>query len=392
MIPGADANKLSGRISRISVSMTMRVAGEAARLKREGHDIVDLGPGEPDFPTPANIKQAAIRAIEENFTKYMAPAGLPELRQAIAERHAADFGSSYTPEECVVTAGGKQAVFDLMQVLIEHGDEVVIPIPYWVTFHDVVAYAGGKCVFVPPDEPSGFQVTAAMIEPLLTSRTRIVLINSPSNPAGAVVDREEFERIYQLASSRGIYLLTDECYCHFAYGTPPFSAASLPGAKRTVLAVGSLSKTYSMTGWRVGWVLGPEPVVAAVIKLQSQSISNVTSIAQKAGVEALRGPQDSVGIMLAEYRRRRDFVVRRLREIPGVTCSEPQGAFYIFPNVGVRDTLDFSGRLLREEQVSVVPGEAFGVEGHIRISYATSMHEIERGLDRLHHFMETPAR
>jgi aspartate aminotransferase len=392
MTPTADPSKLSGRISRISVSMTMRVAGEAARLKREGHDIVDLGPGEPDFPTPANIKQAAVRAIEENFTKYMPPAGMPELRQAITERHAADFGSRYTSEECAVTAGGKQAVFDLMQVLIDAGDEVVIPIPYWVTFRDVVAYAGGKCVFVPPDERSGFQVTAAMIEPLLTSRTRIILINSPSNPAGAVVDRQEFERIYHLASSRGIYLLTDECYCHFVYGTPPFSIASLPGAKRTVLAVGSLSKSYSMTGWRVGWVLGPEPVVAAVVKLQSQSISNVTSIAQKAAVEALRGPQDSVQVMLAEYHRRRDFVVGRLREIPGVTCSEPQGAFYIFPNVGVPDTLEFCGRLLREKQVSVVPGEAFGVERHIRISYATSMHEIERGLARLHDFVENPAR
>jgi aspartate aminotransferase len=392
MTPTADSARLSERISRISVSMTMRAAGEAARLKREGHDIVDLGPGEPDFPTPTNIKQAAIRAIEENFTKYLAPAGTPELRQAIAERHAADFGSRYTPAQCVVTAGGKQAVFDLMQVLINRGDEVVIPIPYWVTFRDVVAYAGGTCVFVPPDEPSGFQVTAAMIEPLVTSRTRVILINSPSNPSGAVVDREEFERIYRLAASRGIYLLTDECYCHFAYDGRLFSAASLPGAERTVLAVGSLSKTYSMTGWRVGWVLGPEAVIDAVIKLQSQSISNVTSIAQKAGFEALRGPQESVGVMLAEYRRRRDFVVRRLRQIPGVTCSEPRGAFYIFPRVGASDTLEFASRLLREAQVSVVPGEAFGVPGHLRISYATSMSEIERGLDRLHRFIDSLAR
>jgi aspartate aminotransferase len=394
MTPMMDSGALSERISRISVSMTMRVAAEAERLKREGRDIVDLGPGEPDFPTPENIKQAAIRAIEENFTRYTSSAGTPELRQAIVDRHAADFGTHYTPAECVVAVGAKQAIFDIMQVLIDSGDEVIIPVPYWVTFKDVVNYAGGRCVFVPPDERNGFRVTAAMIEPLLSNRTRIVLINSPSNPAGAVVDPEEFERIHHLTSSRGIYLLTDECYCHFVYGRPPFSAAVLPGAGRTVLVVGSASKTYSMTGWRVGWVLGPEPIVSAVIKLQSQSTSNVTSIAQKGAVEAMRGPQDSVSVMLAEYRRRRDFIVRRLREIPGVTCTEPQGAFYAFPNVsavlredGIRDTLEFAGRLLQHEYVSVVPGEAFGAEGHVRISYATSMQELERGLARLDSFV-----
>ncbi len=394
MTPLLDPGQLSERISRISVSMTMRVASEAERLKREGHDIVDLGPGEPDFPTPENIKQAAIRAIEHNFTRYTSSAGTPELRQAIVERHAADFGARYTPAECVVAVGGKQAIFDIMQVLIDPGDEVVIPVPYWVTFKDVVNYAGGKCVFVPPDEPGGFKLTAAMIEPHLSNRTRIVLVNSPSNPAGAVVTAEEFERIHHLTASRGIYLLTDECYCHFVYRGKPFSASSFPGARRNVLVVGSASKTYSMTGWRVGWVLGPEPVVAAIVKLQSQSTSNVTSIAQKAAVEALNGPQDSVGLMLAEYRRRRDFVVRRLREIPGVACTEPEGAFYVFPNVsaalredGVQDTLEFAARLLQHAYVSVVPGEAFGAEGHVRISYATSIEELERGLARLDDFV-----
>jgi aspartate aminotransferase len=223
----------------------------------------------------------------------------------------------------------------------------------------------------------------------------VLIINSPSNPSGAVIGRKEFERICELASERGIYLLTDECYCRFLYSGDPYSIASIPDAKPNVLVAGSASKTYSMTGWRVGWVLGPEPVVAAIVKLQSQSTSNVTSIAQKAAVEALRGPQDSVGIMLAEYRRRRDFVVRRLREIPGVTCAEPQGAFYAFPNVGValhengiRNTLEFSERLLGREHVAVVPGEAFGAERHIRISYATSIHELERGLARIHEFIQ----
>ncbi|HVX66476.1 MAG TPA: pyridoxal phosphate-dependent aminotransferase [Bryobacteraceae bacterium] len=376
------------------MSTTMKVAAEADRLRRSGLDVVDFGAGEPDFPTPDNIKQAAVRAIEANFTKYTSSAGTPELREAICARHAADFGTAYKPAECVATVGGKQAIFDLLQVLINRGDEVVVPVPYWVTYKDVVNYAGGRCVFVETDERNGFEVTAALIEPHLTERTRIVIINSPSNPSGAVLSREEFERIHELTSRRGIYLLTDECYCRFLYDGAPYSIASRPGAKPTVLVAGSASKTYAMTGWRVGWVLGPEPVVASIVKLQSQSTSNVTSIAQKAAVEALRGPQESVDIMLAEYRKRRDFVIQRLRAIPGVTCAEPKGAFYAFPNVsaalhedGISDTLEFSERLLGREHVAVVPGEAFGAPGHIRISYATSMHELERGLDRIHKFI-----
>jgi aspartate aminotransferase len=389
-----ETGELSERISRISVSTTMKVAAEADRLRRSGFDVVDFGAGEPDFPTPDNVKQAAVRAIEGNFTKYTSSAGTPELREAICARHAADFGTAYKPAECVATVGGKQAIFDLMQVLLNHGDEVVVPVPYWVTFKDVVNYAGGRCVFVETDERSGFEVTAALIEPHLTERTRIVIINSPSNPSGGVLSREEFERIHEMTSRRGIYLLTDECYCRFLYGGAPYSIASKAGAKPTVLVAGSTSKTYAMTGWRVGWVLGPEPVVASIVKLQSQSTSNVTSIAQKAAVEALRGPQASVDIMLAEYRTRRDFVVQRLRAIPGVTCTEPKGAFYAFPNVstalradGIRDTLEFTERLLGREHVAVVPGDAFGAPGHIRISYATSLHELERGLDRIHKFI-----
>ncbi len=372
----------------------MKVAAEADRLRRSGLDVVDFGAGEPDFPTPDNVKQAAVRAIEGNFTKYTSSAGTPELREAICARHAAEFGTSYTLTECVAAVGGKQAIFDIMQVLLNRGDEVVVPVPYWVTYKDVVNYAGGNCVFVGTDERNGFEVTAAMIEPHLGHRTRVVIINSPSNPSGAVIEREEFERIHDLTSRRGIYLLTDECYCRFLYEGQPYSIASKPDSKSTVLVAGSASKTYAMTGWRVGWVLGPEPVVAAIVKLQSQSTSNVTSIAQKAAVEALRGSQDSVDIMLAEYRRRRDFVIQRLRQMPGVTCAEPKGAFYAFPNVsaalredGIRDTLEFTERLLGREHVAVVPGEAFGAPGYIRISYATSMHELERGLDRIHKFI-----
>jgi aspartate aminotransferase len=281
-----------------------------------------------------------------------------------------------------------------MQALINPGDEVIIPVPYWVTYKDVVNFAGGKCVFVDTDEAKGFTLTAAMIEPYLTARTKLVIINSPSNPSGAVLDPAECEKIYKLTSSRGIYLMTDECYCKFLYDSQPFSIASLPGAKETVLVAGSLSKTYSMTGWRIGFGLVPASLVGAMTKLQSHSTSNPTSISQKAAVEALRGPQESVGIMLAEYRKRRDFVVNRLRAIPGVMCAEPRGAFYAYPNLGVAigrngidSSLQLAERLLADAHVAVVPGEAFGTAHHVRISYATSMHELERGLDRIHQFV-----
>ena len=372
----------------------MKVASDAEKLRAEGVDVVDFGAGEPDFPTPDNIKQAAVRALEQNFTKYTPAGGTTELKKAVCERHAADFGTAYQTSECLITVGGKHVIFNLMQAMVNPGDEVVIPTPYWVTYKDVVNYAGGKCVFVDTDEAQGFTLTAAMIEPYLTDRTRMVIINSPSNPSGAVMDRGEFEKIFHLTSKRGIYLMTDECYCKFLYDSEPFSIASLPGAKETVLVAGSLSKTYAMTGWRIGFGLAPAPVIGAMLKLQSHSTSNPTSIAQKAAVEALRGPQESVAAMLAEYRKRRDFVVARLRQIPGVKCAEPRGAFYAYPNVGVaigkngiRDTLQLAERLLSEAHVAVVPGEAFGTDRHVRISYATSIKELERGLDRIHQFV-----
>jgi len=387
-------NPIADRISTISVSSTMKVSADAEKLRAEGVDVVDFGAGEPDFPTPDNIKQAAIRALGANFTKYTAAGGTAELKKAVCERHAADFGTSYKPSECLITVGGKHAIFNLTQALINPGDEVVIPVPYWVTYKDVVNYAGGKCVFVDTDESAGFTLTAAMIEPHLTDRTRMVIINSPSNPSGAVIDRGEFEKIFKLTSQRGIYLMTDECYCKFVYNGEPYSIASMPGAKETVLVAGSLSKTYAMTGWRIGFGLVPSSIVGAMTKLQSHSTSNPTSISQKAAVEALRGPQDSVPVMLAEYRKRRDFVVARLNAIPGVKCAEPQGAFYAYPNMGVvvgkngiSSSLVLAERLLAESHVAVVPGEAFGTGQHVRISYATSMTELERGLDRIHRFV-----
>ena len=389
----ATTNDLAERISLISESSTMKVAADADRLRREGKDVVDFGAGEPDFPTPDNIKKAAIAAIDANFTKYTPTGGTLELKNAICDRHRTDYGTNYAPAECMVTVGGKHAIFNLMQALIGEGDEVIIPVPYWVTYKDVVNYAGGKCVFVPPDEESGFTYTADMIEPYITSRSKLLIINSPNNPSGAVLSREEFEKIYQLAAKRGVRLMTDECYCRFLYDDEPFSIASMPDAKEHVVVAGSLSKTYAMTGWRIGFALAPKPLIDAMMKLQSHTTSNPTSVSQKAAIEALRGPQDSIPVMLAEYRKRRDYVVGRLRAIPGVKCAEPKGAFYAYPNVsvafrnGITSALQFSERLLAEAHVAVVPGEAFGTNEHVRISYATSMKELTRGLDRIEQFI-----
>ena len=386
--------KLAERISRISVSATMRVGMEAERLRSEGADVVDFGAGEPDFPTPDNIKRAASDAMHNNFTKYTAAGGTMELRKAICERHRQDFGTDYQAPECIVSVGGKHVIFNAVSSLIGEGDEVVLPVPYWVTFADVVNYNGGKCHFVETDEARGFELMARQIEEAITPRTKLVIINSPSNPSGAVLDREEFEKILAITARKGVMLMSDECYCHFVYEGQPFSIGASPQAKGNVIIVGSLSKTYAMTGWRVGYGLAPPALISSMLKLQSHSTSNPNSIAQKAAVEAVRGPQESVGQMLSEYCRRREFVLRKLREIPGVTCATPRGAFYAYPNIGkflgkdgMNSTLDFAEKLLQKAHVAVVPGEAFGTNAHVRISYATSLTELDRGIARLRDFV-----
>lgn len=372
----------------------MKAAADAANLRARGRDIVDLGPGEPDFPTPENIKRAAIRAIEANYTRYTAASGSLELKEAVCERHAADFGTSYSPSECLISAGGKQAVFGALQCLVNEGDEVIIPVPYWVTYRDVVAFCGGECVFAETDPQEGFALTAALIERHLTAKTRALVLNSPCNPSGYVIPPEEFEKIVQLISRRGVWLITDECYAHLVYSGRPFSAASAPGAKSRVIVAGSLSKTYAMTGWRIGYALGPAPVIAAMARLQSHSTSNANTIAQKAAVEALRGPQEFVTQVREEYRRRRDFALDRLRRIPGVRCHEPQGAFYLYPDVRevlrrarVRTTMEFAQQLLEQAEVAVVPGEAFGTRDHIRLTFAVSLEELGRGIERISRFI-----
>jgi len=388
------AVKLTERINRIEPSATMAVVAEADKLRQQGIDVVDFGAGEPHFSTPQHIKDAAIAAIQANFSKYTAVGGTAELRDAIVRRHAADFGSDYRREESIASVGGKHALFNAIQVLVDHGDEVILPVPYWVSFKDIVRYAGGNCVLLETDEQDGFRVTAEMIERLVTPRTKLIILNSPSNPSGAVISPEDLANVVRLAAQRGIWVISDECYVYLNYAGKNFSVGSLREYRDRMVVVGSLSKTYAMTGWRLGYALAPVQIVAAMQKLQSQSTSNPTSIIQKAAVAALNGPQQCVQGMRLEYIQLRDHVVKGLRSIPGVKCTLPEGAFYAYPNIsaflgrgGIKTASDLAGNLLRQGHVATVPGEGFGTKGHIRVSYATSVAELDRGLERMRNFL-----
>jgi aspartate aminotransferase len=390
---------LTERINRIQISPTSAVIAEADKLKAKGIDIADFGPGEPDFPTPDHIKQAAIRAIEQNYTKYTPTGGIMPLREAICVWHKRELKSNYEPKECVVNVGGKHSIFNAVSVLVQQGDEVIIPAPYWVSYPDIVKYAGGTPVYVETRPEDGFSLKAAAVEKAITPKTRMLLLSSPNNPTGGVVGRDEYERIYAICKKRNVWLMSDECYSHFTYEPhKPYSIASVAGSKEHVIIIGSMSKTFAMTGWRIGYTLAPEALIQASIKLQSQSTSNPTSIAQYAALEAMRGPMDSVPVMLAEYARRRRRIVNGLRAIPGVTCEEPGGAFYAFPNVTAhlangssgqalaKNTAELAKLLLDKARVALVPGEAFGAPGYLRLSYATSLERIEEGLRRLEKF------
>ncbi|HEX4039256.1 MAG TPA: pyridoxal phosphate-dependent aminotransferase [Acidobacteriaceae bacterium] len=387
------AEVFSHRIGRIEISATMAVTAEAAKLRAQGAKLVDFGAGEPHFATPQHIKDAAITAIQENFTRYTVVSGVPELRQAIVERHAQDFGSSYAPEESIFTTGGKLALFNAIQVLVDHGDEVILPVPYWVSFKDIVQYAGGKVVYLETSEPDHYRVTADAIEKAITPRTKAIILNSPSNPSGAVVSPADLERIVRLAQERGLWLLLDECYVYLSYTGAQVSGGSFTDAKDHIVVLGSLSKTYAMTGWRAGYALAPKAVIAAMTKLQSQSTSNTASFVQKAAIAALRGPQECVADMRADYLKLRDKILAGLAGIPGITCTKPDGAFYVYPNIshylgksGVQTAMELSKRLLHEAHVVTVPGEAFGTDQHIRLSYATSHADVAEGVSRMKAF------
>ena len=386
------AMHFSERISRITVSSTAAVVAKADALKASGARVIDFGAGEPDFPTPENIKRAAVEALGNNFTRYTPTGGISQLRRALVERHARDFGSNYAPEECVVTVGGKQAIFEAVAASIDPGDEVILPVPYWTSFLDIIRYADGRPVLLATREEEDFALRAERVEALVTPKTRLIIVNSPNNPTGAVAPGEEMEQLLALAARRGLLLLSDECYCRFLYdGRRPFSLGASRN-RQNLIVVGSLSKTYAMTGWRVGFALGAAALISSMVKLQSHSTSNVTSFVQKAAVEALEGPQESVEAMRAEYERRRNRIVAGLRALPGVRCNLPSGAFYVYPNVGSYlsrgdDSTALAERLLEEAQVAVVPGPAFGTREHLRVSYAASLEQIEEGLERLATFL-----
>ena len=391
--------QLTERINRIQISPTSAVIAEADRLKSQGVDVADFGPGEPDFPTPDHIKEAAIRAIEENKSKYTPTGGIMPLREAICAWHKRELGSNFAAKECVVSVGGKHSIFNVMSVLAQHGDEVIVPAPCWVSFPDIVKYTGATPVYVETRAEDGFSVKAAAIEKAITPRTKLLVMNSPSNPTGGVVPPEEYLRILAACKKHNVWVMGDECYSHFTYEpNKPFSIASAPDSKNNVIIVGSVSKTFAMTGWRIGYTLGPAELIQALIKLQSQSTSNPTSIAQYAALEAMTGPMDSVPAMLAEYAKRRKRIVEGLRAIPGVTCEMPGGAFYAFPNVSAhlangtsggamaKDTTELARLLLDRARVALVAGDAFHAPGYLRLSYATSLERIDEGLQRLERF------
>ena len=393
----ASATKIfADRIGRIEVSATMAITAAALKLKSEGVNLSDFGAGEPHFSTPRHIKDAAIEAIEKNFTRYTNVAGIPEVRRAVVDRHACDFGSNYVPDECVFTTGGKLALFNAIQVLVDHGDEVILPVPYWVSFKDIIQYAGGKVVLVESKEDENFRITAKMIEAAITPRTKAIILNTPSNPSGAVVAPEDLEAIVRLAHKNGIYVLLDECYVYLNFTGEIVSGGSFTDCKEHIVVLGSLSKTYAMTGWRAGFALGPKPIIAAMSKLQSQSTSNTASMVQRASIAALTGSQEVVAEFRADYIKLRDRILAGFETIPGLTCTVPQGAFYVYPNVskfigkgGIKSASDLAAKLLSVAHVVVVPGEAFGTTEHIRLSYAVSHDVVTEGVKRMREYFAT---
>ena len=379
----------------MQASSTLAAMQAADALRAAGASVVDFGPGEPDFDTPDNIKRAAEEAMRAGKTKYTPTGGTRLLQQAIIDFYQKEFQTTFERSEVMATSGGKQAIFNAIVTLVNPGDEVLMAKPYWVTFPEVVVFAGATPVFI-ETEDTGFVLTADQVERAITPRTKLIILNSPCNPSGRVIPPQEFQRIMELLADRGIFVISDECYLRFVY--PPaevFSAASLPSDLRSRLCIaGSFSKTYAMTGWRVGYALAPAEWTREMLKVQGHSTSNPNSIAQSAAVEALNGPQESVATMLGEYTERRAWLLNALREIPGLTCNEPEGAFYAFPSVrallksDMKTSDEFSRRLIDEEQTVVTDGAGFGAEGYVRISYATSMDQLREGVTRIKRFVE----
>ena len=388
-------SQVSDNVAQMKASSTLAAMQAAEAMRASGVDVVDLGAGEPDFDTPQNIKDAAVSAMRAGKTKYTPTAGTRDLQQAIIQMYRRDFGTIYERNEVMATSGGKQAIFNAIVSLINPGDEVLIPKPYWVSFPEIVAFARGKSVFIETGA-NDFVLTADMVRRAITPKTKLIILNSPSNPSGRVIPPAEFKQIMELLAEKDLYAVSDECYLRFVY--PPasvFSAASLrPELRKRLCIAGSFSKTYAMTGWRIGYALANADWTRAMLKVQGHSTSNACSISQAAATEALNGPQDSVAAMLAEYTRRREWLLRELNQVPGLSCAQPEGAFYVFPDVRgclrgrISSSEQFAAELLEKEQTVVTDGAAFGAEGFIRISYATSMDRLQEGVTRIRRVAE----
>ena len=388
----------SSRAQKTHLSSTAAVVMAADKLRAQGITVIDLGVGEPDFPTPEHIKNAAKRALDENFTKYTTSAGILPLRQAVCDYINSNFGSDYTPDQCCITVGGKQAIFGGVVSLINPGDEVLLENPCWVSFPEIVNFAEGRNVMI-DTEATDFHLTAEMVKAAITPKSKLLIINSPSNPTGRVIDPAEFRKIIEVCIERGMWVISDECYLQFVYAPHKVnSAAALPPELRSrVLIAGSLSKTYAMTGWRVGFTLGAKEWVTEILKIQSHSATMAASIAQKAAVAALTETQEPVKEMLAEYQRRANWFIPALNEIPGIKCSQPEGAFYAFPNIkglikqcGFATSKQAADELLMKYGVAGTDGAAFGAEGYIRLSYATSMEVLQEAVTRIQQMATVP--
>jgi aspartate aminotransferase len=382
---------LSDRVKQVKPSLTLEITAKAKALRAQGHDIIGLGAGEPDFDSPSHIKDSLINALRDGFVYYTPSAGIPELRSAIAKKLERDNGIAYREDETIVTPGAKQALYEAVQVLTNPGDEILIPDPWWVSYVPMVQLAEGVPVFVDTHEENEFQLKREAIEEKITDRTRAIILNSPNNPTGSVISKSELKNIADICIEKNILVISDEIYEPMTYGCEHVSIASLDGMKERTITINGFSKAYSMTGWRLGYAAGPLDIIKAMTRIQAHSVSNTTSFVQKAGVTALEGPQDCVREMVVEFGKRREVIVDMLNAIDGVTCIAPKGAFYAFANFKSyeEDSMKLADYLL-ENGVAVIPGAAFGArgEGFLRLSYATSMENIKEGVKRIEEALE----
>ncbi len=390
--------KLADRVNKIQPSPTLAIDAKAKALKAQGVDIVGFGAGEPDFDTPENIREAGKKAIDAGFTRYMPVGGADDLKDAIIAKMKRDHGLEYTRDEISVACGAKHTLYNISQALIQEGDEVIIPGPYWVSYPDQVVLAGGTPVFIMTDESTGFKITPEQLDKTITAKTKYLILNSPCNPTGSTYSKEELVALGQvLLKHEHVLVVADDIYERLIYDGLKFYniAQVMPELKSRTIVVNGVSKTYAMTGWRIGYACGPKELMGAMTKMQSQSTSNATSIAQKASVEALNGSQDAVAAMCVEFEKRRTYIVDRLNAMPGVSCFKSNGAFYVFPNFSgcygkstpagkkIENSSDFAAYLLEDAKVALVPGIAFGDDRYARLSYAISLENIKKGMDRI---------